>query len=335
MARMKRFHIFPVVLAAGFIAAVCAPVLAQIVEDPSAAHLKFKAVLPHEQPTPFLPGTGTSGQVHSIEFRTAAQMSQKDRDLLANAESAISERAGFAGLEFNQGQWSTLQMVCPALPNHLLLRFTRKAGSGDVSLFSASIPRGGVGQVRIIPIQRRGYSLFSPAPINALTISAFNHIRAEEPSESTPDWLATGLCYAALAGAHPQLARATKNSEDQLFPAAMPATLEVPIDGGAIIHFADVATPSRPMEWTMTFNGKGRLLKATRSPASLVTEKSFTPAAVELKGKPYPETLFDLKGRLIEPTATPQKFKPLPPGSETPNFRPLPESAEHQFTPVH
>lgn len=335
MARMKRFRIFPLVLVAAFIATVCAPALAQTGEDPSAARPEFKVLSQHELPMLFPPGAGASGQVQSIEFRTAAQMSQKDRDLLADAEAAISERAGFEGLEFNQGQWSTLQIVCPALPNHLLLRFMHNGGSGDVSLFSASVPRGGEGRVRIIPIQRRGYSLFSPAPINVLTISAFNHIRAEEPSGSTPDWLATGLCYAALAGAHPQLARATKNSEDQLFPAAMPATLEVPIDGGAIIHFADVATPSRPMEWTMTFNGKGRLLKATRSPASLVTEKSFTPAAVELKGKPYPETLFDLKGRLIEPTATPQKFKPLPPGSETPNFRPLPESAEHQFTPVH
>lgn len=335
MARMKRFCMFSILLGAAFIAAVCAPALAQTVEDPSAALLKFKVLSQHEPPMPFLPGTGTSGQVQSIEFLTAAQMSQQDRDLLADAESAISERAGFEGLEFNQGQWSTLQMVCRALPNHLLLRFARKAGSGDVSLFSASVPRGGAGQVRIIPIQRRGYSLFSPAPINALTISAFNRIRAEEPSGSTPDWLTTGLCYAALAGAHPQLAQGAKNSEDQIFPAAMPAMLEVPVDGGAVIQFADVATPSRPMEWTMTFDGKGRLLKATHSPLSLITKKSFAPASVELKGKPFPVAVEDLKGRLIEESDTPRIVRQLPPDSEAPKFRPIPGSVQPQFTPVH
>jgi hypothetical protein len=107
----------------------------------------------------------------------------------------------------------------PALPEHLFLRFTRNDGAGDVSLFSASIPRG-EGRVRIIPIQRRGYSLFSPAPINAMTISAFNHIRDEERSDQAPDWLGTGLCYAALAGAHPQAALLAEDAEGTEFPAA-------------------------------------------------------------------------------------------------------------------
>jgi hypothetical protein len=84
-----------------------------------------------------------------------------------------------------------------------------------VSVFTVSIPRGGDGRVRIIPIQRRGYSLFSPAPINALTISAFNHIRAEEHPKA-PDWLGTGLCYAALAGAHPQAAEVERMPKPEI-----------------------------------------------------------------------------------------------------------------------
>ncbi len=154
---------------------------------------------------PFPPGSETPAPAAALEFRPYDQMSQQDRDLAADAESAIGERAGFASLEFNQGKWSYQQIVCPALPKHLFLQFTRNNGTGDVSVFSASIPRGGDGRVRIIPIVRRGYSLFSPAPINALTISAFNHIRAEEHVDTTPEWLATGMCYAALAGAHPQI----------------------------------------------------------------------------------------------------------------------------------
>ncbi len=105
-----------------------------------------------------------------------------------------------------QGTWNATQVVCPALPHHLFLRYTRNNGTGDVTVFTASIPRNGDGRVRIIPIQRRGYSLFSPAPINALTISAFNHIRAEEPDDQrAANWLGNGLCYAALAGGHPRM----------------------------------------------------------------------------------------------------------------------------------
>ena len=132
---------------------------------------------------------------------------QQDRLLLADAESSIAEHAGFAGLEYQQSNWNYRQIVCPSFPNHLFLQYTRNNGVGDITVFSASIPRNGEGRVRIVPILKRGYSLFSPAPINALTISAFNHIRAEEGKTANSDWLGNALCYAALAGAQPRFFR--------------------------------------------------------------------------------------------------------------------------------
>ncbi len=236
------------------------------------------------RPMPFPPGSETAGPA-AIEFRSDEQMSRQDRDLAADAESAIGERAGVAGLEFNQGKWSYRQIVCPALPNHLLLQFTRNEGRGDVSVFSASIPREGEGRVRIIPILRRGYSLFSPAPINALTISAFNHIRAEEHSEQPPAWLETGLCYAALAGAHPQVGP-PEETEDRKLPAAPPGRLVIPIQGGAVISFTDVSAMPRPMQWTMTFNGKGKLIKASHSTTPRSKERVAERRPAEVQGKP-------------------------------------------------
>jgi hypothetical protein len=249
---------------------------------------------------PFLYDTGKPQGASTLEFRSFEQMSQKDRDRTADAESSIGERAGFAGLEFNEGNWAYRQIVCPALPGHLFLQFTRNDGRGDVSVFSASIPRGGEGRVRIIPIQRRGYSLFSPAAINSLTISAFNHIRSEEGITASPDWLGTALCYAALAGAHPQVAPLIDAPAMPRVPAAPPAVLEIPSRGGPVIRFADVAALPQPMEWAMIFDGAGKLLKATHAPASLEPVKALqatpvdvlgklqTPAAVDLKGKPLP-----------------------------------------------
>ena len=236
----------------------------------------------------FAPGRETLNPAVPVEFRPYDQMTQQDRDSAADAEYAIGEQAGFANLEFNQGKWNYQQVVCSALPNHLFLLFTRGSGAGDVSLFSVSIPRGASGQVRIIPIQRRGYSLFSPAPVNAQTISAFNHIRDEEHPAQAPEWLATGLCYAALAGAHPQIGPAEETAIQKL-PAAPTGSLELLPSGGAVISFTDVSAILRPMQWTMTFDSHGKLLKARHSAAPKSKDKVLRRTPVEVQGKPVPQ----------------------------------------------
>jgi hypothetical protein len=284
---MERFKKCPVFLVLAAITLVCPPSksqetqLNQNVGAPQPRQVR-KA---ERRPMPFPPGNEMPGSAASLEFRAYDRMSQQDRDLAADAESAIGERAGFANLEFNEGKWSYQQIVCPVLPKHLFLQFTRNNGKGDVSVFSASIPRGGDGRVRIIPIVRRGYSLFSPAPINALTISAFNHIRAEEHVVATPEWLATGMCYAALAGAHPQIGPPEQTDIKKL-PAAPTGKEIIPMHGGAVIRFTDIAAPSRPMMWTMTFNGKGKLLHATHSAAPKPGSKVIQLTPTEVQGQP-------------------------------------------------
>jgi hypothetical protein len=280
---MERFPTLTALLALAVIAFAYTPAVAQTgegaaVPQPRSVH---KA---DPRPMPFPPGSETAAPASPLEFRAYGQMTRQDRDLAADAESSIGERTGFAGLEFNQGKWGYQQIICSALPNHLFLQFTRNNGTGDVSVFSASIPRSGNGRVRIIPIQRRGYSLFSPAPINALTISAFNHIRAEEHPDKAPDWLGTGLCYAALAGVHPQIGPPEENDFHKL-PSAPAGRLVIPVRGGAVISFTDVAA-SRPMEWTMTFNGQGKLLKATHFAAPKSRKKAVMLTPAEAQGKP-------------------------------------------------
>src|ERR1017187_2320945 len=284
---MVPFRISILVLALASSAFICAPIRGQ--GDPGNQY-KGKQVKEAPRPMPFPPDgeSPTPGRVYAIEFRSPEQMSEKDRNVEADGEQSIRERAGVQGLEFNEGTWSYQQLVCPALPNHVFLKFTRNNGTGDVSMFTASIPRGGDGRVRIIPILRRGYSLFSPAPINKLTIAAFNHIRDEEHPAGPPDWLTTGLCYAALAGAHPKVQVQGPGEEAETFPAAMPGVLRIPVRGGAIIRFVDVAAPRRPMEWTMTFDGEGRLLKALHTPAAMVTVKAAPQVANYPDGNPAP-----------------------------------------------
>jgi len=223
-----------------------------------------KPVPPMRQPAPFPIDSPQESMGLTIEVRTPDQMTEKDRLLEADAESSIAERAGFADLEFNAGKWSYQQLVCPNFPNHLFLRFTRDNGEHDQSVFSVSIPRNGEGHVRVIPILRRSYSLFSPAPINEITIAAFNHIRNEEKAESASSWVGTALCYAALAGANPVAVTQTDASLPGGFPAASAPILDVSPEGGEVIYLGDESAKPKPVTWSLTFNKSGRLLNVKR-----------------------------------------------------------------------
>jgi hypothetical protein len=139
----------------------------------------------------------------------------------------------------------------------------------------------------------RGYSLWSPAPINALTISAFNHIRAEERPDQAPDWLETGLCYAALSGGHPVAAKLNEDSNSLKFQAAMPAELTIPIHDGEEVSFTDVSASPKPMEWTMNFNRKGKLMKAKHTPVGLLKVASVLPAGA-LPTRAVPRSIGDV-----------------------------------------
>lgn len=251
---------------------------------------KVRIVPPVRVPQPFSPESKVGLPSMAVEFRPAEEMTEKDKLLAADAESSIAEHAGVNGFDFENGKWTYEQIVCPALPGHLFLQYKRNNGVGDVTVFSASIPRGSEGRVRIVPILKRGYSLFSPAPINALTISAFNHIRAEEPETANRSWLGNGLCYAALAGAHPEVPRPDEVPELHKSVPDMTAMLSVQTDDGEVIRFADESAKPKAMLWTMTFSRKGRLVKATHSPAAMLSEKPVPTTTAESKARPVPQS---------------------------------------------
>lgn len=258
------------------------------VADASPSQVRTRPVPQLLPPRPFSIDELHKGSGLSIEFLPTGQMTTADRTLAADAESSIAEHARLSGYDLQRGQWSYQQILCPALPGHLFLQYLSNNGAKDFSVFSASIPRAGAGRVRIIPILKRSYSLFSPAPVNALTISAFNHIRAEQPSGDSADWLGNGLCYAALAGAHPRIASPDAALAREEPTPMLSAMMEIPLHGGEIIRFVDGAALPRPMEWTMTFTPKGKLIKATHMRAPLIKPKPVPPSTAPLKTHPVP-----------------------------------------------
>ena len=290
---MVYLRIPPTRLAIALLAGVCAFTAASHGQSQDSQISKHERIVPSPvEAKPFSTIATRQTPVYTVEFRSADQLTQQDRLVLADAESSIAEHAGFAGLEYQQSNWSYRQIVCPTFPNHLFLQYTRNSGTGDMTVFSASIPRNGEGRIRIVPILKRGYSLFSPAPINALTISAFNHIRAEEPETANSDWLGNALCYAALAGSQPQIL--PQNAEPAVHKPipALTAAMDVQrqTHGFEVIRFDDAAARPRAMEWSMIFTRQGKLIKATHRPALMMTANPASQKSAVARTWPVPQS---------------------------------------------
>jgi len=263
--------------------------------------LTVREIHPRAVASPF-PVDKKTGQGSALEFRTAEQMTPPDRELAEANEAEIVRRArlqGFylsangAGIPGVQGGWNYEQAVCPVFPGHLILEYSRISGPGDVTLFSAVIPRG-EGHVRVIPVRRRGYSLFTPSSSNALTINDFNHMVDEGRNGLPADWLTLGLCYAALAGGHVRASLLAQTPADETYPLFGPAKLTVGDKKGAEVRFADITPHTKAMDWKLTFAQNGRLLKVKHTASLGVVEKPVAGTAMEVKGVPVKGSVVDL-----------------------------------------
>jgi hypothetical protein len=222
---------------------------------------------------PFSEVGASSAFAHFITYRPEDQMNEGDRTLAIKSLPAIRDEAALAGIDFDNARWTYQQLECQAVPGHLLLLYQGNGRAGDASLFSASIPREGKGHVRVIPVERRGFALFSPAPVNPLAMAAFNRMRAEEPNAQSPDWLSTSLCYAALTEPRLETSLTPQQAPSSNLALPFPPTLEVGQEGESTVRFVDVATPAQPMQWALTFDAKGQLVKALHFPAPAYASK--------------------------------------------------------------
>src|ERR1700748_1948886 len=113
---MAPFRISPFVLAATLLAAVFV-FSSDSCGQNQPENSKHERVVPDPvPPKPFSTRGIRQTPEYTVEFRSADQLSEKDRLLLADAESSIAEHAGFAGLEYQQNNWNYRQIVCSTFP---------------------------------------------------------------------------------------------------------------------------------------------------------------------------------------------------------------------------
>jgi hypothetical protein len=287
--------------------AVAAASVAQEQNREKIPGAKVRPVAP-AQDLPTDPRIAATGKLPlKIEVRPATAMTQEEKDLESSASPAIREDAGLYDLGFGEGGWQETQLACPAFPQHLFLRYTRNLGTGDVSMFAVSIPRGKDGRVRVTPILRRGYSLILPAPESKLTMGAFNQIRAEEHMGTDADWSAVSECYAALTSERWTLAEGQATL-------AMVGTQTLQLgERGALSVALELANPA-PGRWVVTYDRAGRVVKAEYTAFGELAWRHLPAPVEELKGKPLPAPTSEETGRPI-PAGPEPTGKPLPPAA--------------------
>jgi hypothetical protein len=241
-----------------------------------------REIHPKAAPPMLFPLNAKTVRVEKLEFRAPEQMTAADRDLAEANQGEIARRAGLQGFDLERGAgWGYEQAVCPVFPQHLILEYSRDNGRGDVTLFSAVIPRG-EGHVRVIPVRRRGYSLWTPASSNAITLNDFNHMVVEGHEGLSPDWLTLGLCYAALAGGHVRAALVAQTPAEEVYPLLTPAKLTVSGKGGAEMYFADATPHVKAMDWVLIFAQNGRLMKVKHTVSGEIVERPVAGTAVDI-----------------------------------------------------
>ena len=261
----------------------------QVVDGENLQGLKISQPALKSIPAPF-PLGGRFGRVSGLEFRAPEAMTAEDRTVAGNAQAEIARRAELQGFHLEDGSgWGYEQAVCPAFPEHMILEYSRleapgASGAGDVTLFSAVVPRGGAGHVRVIPVRRRGYSLWTPASSNALTLNDFNHMVKE--GGLNPDWLTLSLCYTALAAGHVRAALVPATRAEEQYPLAAPAKLTVNAKkAGAEVRIVDTAMLQPKGEWIFEYDRLGYLKKVKKTQPRILKTQPVE-GIVEARGVP-------------------------------------------------
>jgi len=247
-------------------------------ESQAGLKIEYPPVRPLQTPFPL---GGKFGRVSSLEFRAPDAMSAEDKAAAEGAQAEIARRAELQGFHLNEGSgWGYEQAVCPAFPGHVILEYSKLDGPGDVTLFSAVVPRGSEGHVRVIPVRRRGYSLWTPASSNALTLNDFNHMVKE--GGLSPDWMTLSLCYTALAAGHVRAALMPQLPTDEQYPLAAPAMITVgDKKGGAEVRLVDTAMLKPKGEWILEYDAAGHLKKVKKvQPSVLKTQAIAGPVEI-------------------------------------------------------
>ncbi len=197
-----------------------------------------------------------------------AQMRPEDRALLQQREVDVSRAAAFYGFDISDSHWTYQQVLCHSLPDHLILSFGSDSAEHGASHFMAVVPANG-DKVQVVTEFAHGLLPFRAAWEKSAAYQAFNHMaetdRGEHALSGESHWLNLGMCFVALTGQLPHVGQPAMDlaASEALAKrnGTMPTILIEP-GKSAEVRFSDVSNERQTGNWSLRFDGKGRLVKA-------------------------------------------------------------------------
>jgi hypothetical protein len=201
----------------------------------------------------------------SLKDLSATQMSPEDTSLVDKKQREIEREAEFFGYELGSGSWTHDQVMCPDMPEYLILHYRSRSQVGVESLFTAIVPRE-PGRVMVVPVLFRNATPFHAAAGSQRSMTVFNQAVPKEIAEKAVQedgpWLRLGMCYAAIAGAEPQVPE-RMNTDIALARAPVPTLRMGTNNGSREILFSDRNDPGQYMVWSITLTNHGRVTAAS------------------------------------------------------------------------
>lgn len=228
----------------------------------------------------------------SLPVLSPDAVSGADAALLNARQADVSQAASFYGFDLASTDWKYQQVLCADFPRELILAFTNANSPRGASHFTAIIPRAG-GRVQVVTGYSHGLRPFKPSWNSPGSIAVFNRMLEAERGtgaaglgaiRGSDHWLELGMCYAALTGPPPEAALETEDvatSEHLARLGAATPVIRIGDRGAADVAFSDVREPDRAYNWTLSFDGNGKLKSADRAEArpATVTHQGILPPA--------------------------------------------------------
>jgi hypothetical protein len=200
-----------------------------------------------------------------------AQMSEADYQVVSNLRAELAREAALANFDIANPDWHFQQVVCPALPDYVLLSFMHGADENGSSRFGAVLSRKDT-EVHVISTYAHGLLPFEGSWNRSGTFEVFNNLlkqeRGERPLSYAQDWLTISLCYAELSGYPVQVPSVVPNPNPTLDLLRLDANrpqMFIESDQSANVSFSDVSRPGLTTNWKLHFNRHGELTAVNRS----------------------------------------------------------------------
>lgn len=246
-----------------------------------------------------------------LEHRAAGQMSAGDAALMQQKHADIAAEALFWGYDLSVGTWTYDQVVCPELPDDVVLHYRGVSRKGAQSLFTALVPRG-ASRVQVVPVLYHNATPYEWAPAAPRTMAVFNRAlpaqTAEQSTDPQSDWIALAMTYAALAGGDSEMVIG-QNTSPEAYEMPHP-TAEVSIRGRVeLVRFTEHDRDGLYSVWEVSLDPHGRVKAADvdRYPAPIAEPGAETPEVAASASAP------EAAPPAANPTATvPATFAPAP-----------------------